>query len=146
MAVTVPDAPDRHPVRWDVVAWRLVGSAAVVVAALLATGLLVAAHSWTSWGARLECQEIPGYRARVVRGGWAEANECHYTDAASRTMDARPSPTLGPPNWFEPRLSFVVVTILLVTTWGLTLVALRAIWRTGRVHRPPRDPGRVLVA
>lgn len=145
MAVTVPEAPSRSPLRWDVVAWRLIGSLAVVFAAMVVSVLPVGAHWWNSRGARLVCEEIPGWQVRAVQGGWAEPNECLYTDATGRTM-AHLSATLGPPNWFEPRTSFVVSTVVLVVIWGLAFVALWFIWHAGRARRLPRDAGRILVA
>jgi hypothetical protein len=145
-AVVVPETSPGSPIRWGVVAWRLAGSAAVLVVALVFSVVPVAFHSWNSWGARLECDEVPGWTPRVSRGGWAEPSMCYYRDPVGRTMDATPSPTLGPPNMLEPRLSFAATVGVLALVWALAIVALWVIWHTGRARRGPLDAGRMLVA
>jgi hypothetical protein len=67
-------------------------------------------------------------------------------DQEGRFVSSTEQATIGPPNWFEPRTSFVVATVVLVVIWGLVLVALWFIWHAGRARRLPRDAGRILVA
>ena len=112
-------------------AWRLVGTTALVLGALVVGGGLALWQLRRAGTAALTCP-VEGGPWRAVEGGWGEAPWCHSVTGASVLADR------GPVDWFDP-LGPALLTLL-----GLGALVVVAAWVLVRlwVRRPGARPGR----